>query len=307
MFARRWIGSAGLRRVKVDQSQPGPVRDKVQFKVNGTVAEALRWARFSYALCLPETLVTIMLTSLAAAFLYVDGPQLAMPWWSGLASATIGIAMATVLIVTTLTDPESVRTACVAALEDHFNIGAITDDALRDQMAQAVAHRAHLAVVHVQFGTGMRDYEPVALSAIDEWLTGMGRLALRLESLQAEFRLQSEARPMLLQRLNSLAERMDTVSDKRTTDQLRETMAGRRQQLRAIEELESYFERGLLRLEHAVAALGTVHAQLTTLVMRGEERGDTTAVMHDIESEISEIEVFLIALDRVQGTGRLAH
>lgn len=305
MFGERRIRSAGLRRVMASRAAPG-MRGRVPVKVHGTVSDALRWARFSHALCLPETLATLMLTSLAAAFLYVDGPQLAMPWWASFATATIGIAMAIVLIATTLTDPESVRSACVAALEDHFSVRDITDDALRDQMTQAVAHRARLAVFHVQFGTGMSESEPVALSAIDEWLTGMGRLALRLENLQAEFRLQSEARPMLLQRLHSLAERMDTVSDKRTTDQLRETMAGRRQQLRAIEELESFFERGLLRLEHAVAALGTVHAQLSTLVMRGEERADTTAVMHDIESEISEIEVFLIALDRVQSTNRHA-
>ena len=109
---------------------------------------------------------------------------------------------------------------------------------------------------------------------------------------------------MLLQRLNALAERIDTVSDKRTTYQLRETMAGRRQQLRAIEELESLFERGLLRLEHAVAALGTVHARLATLVMRGEEQGDTAALTHDINGEIQEIELFLTALDRVQDASR---
>ena len=304
MFGRIWIRSAGLRRAGADCGTPAPIRDRAPVKLHGTVSEALRWARFSHALCQPETLATLMLTSLAATLLYVDGPQLAMPWWAWPTTAAIGIAMATVLIVATLADPESVRNACVAALEDHFNVSAITDDALRDQMAQAVAHRARLAVLHVQFETGMRDSETVALSAIDEWLTGMGRLALRLESLQSEFRLQTEARPMLLQRLKSLAQRMDSVSDQRTSDQLRETMAGRRNQLRAIEELESFFERGLLRLEHAVAALGTVHAQLSTLAMRGEERGEATSFTCDIQNEISEIEVFLIALDRVQGTGR---
>jgi hypothetical protein len=301
------VGGKSIRTMVPRRESAGgaaaPARSIAAFKASGTVSATLRWARLTHALCTPETLITLMVTSLVASFLYFDGPQLAIPWWTGLAAAFAGYTMAAVLLLTTLTDPESIRSACAAALEDHFNIRAISDGVLRDQMSQAVAHRARMAAFQARSRKG-RTAEPITFAAIDEWLTGMGRLALRLEDLQSEFRLQSESRPMLLQRLNSLAERIDTVSDKRTTYQLRETMAGRRQQLRAIEELESLFERGLLRLEHAVAALGTVHARLATLVMRGEEQKYAAALAQDINGEIQEIELFLTALDRVQDAGR---
>ena len=70
----------------------------------------------------------------------------------------------------------------------------------------------------------------------------------------------------------------------------------------AIEELESLVERGLLRLERAVAALGTMQAQLSLLAARGEQEANAAKLAHDISVEIQEIDAVLLALDRVHST-----
>jgi hypothetical protein len=110
---------------------------------------------------------------------------------------------------------------------------------------------------------------------------------------------QSEAKLHLLARITQLEHRVGETTDPRIKVQLRETIAGRRHQQRAIEELESLVERGLLRLEHAVAALGTMNAQLSMLAVRGEQEGEAAKLAHDISVEIQEIDAILVALDRV--------
>jgi hypothetical protein len=137
------------------------------------------------------------------------------------------------------------------------------------------------------------------LAAVDDWLTGMGSLAQLLVPFQSEVQRQSEAKLHLLARITQLEHRVGETTDPRIKVQLRETIAGRRHQQRAIEELESLVERGLLRLEHAVAALGTMNAQLSMLAVRGEQEGEAAKLTHDISVEIQEIDAILVALDRV--------
>ena len=128
----------------------------------------------------------------------------------------------------------------------------------------------------------------------DDWLAKYeGRVHFHFTPTSASWLNQIEILFSLLQR-----KALNGASFK-TKDQLRETMAGRRHQLRTIEELEILTERGLLRLEHAAAALGTIHAQLAMFTARGEEQGDAVTLAQDINAEIREIDAVLAALDRV--------
>ena len=165
-------------------------------------------------------------------------------------------------------------------------------------MSQAVAHRVRMEQMLRAGGSG-RGLPTQTLAAVDDWLSGMGRLAVRLEYFRAAFELQPESRLPLVERVQDLERRVAESSDQRTTEQLRETLAGRRHQLRVIQELESLVERGLLRLEHAVAALGTINVQLAMFVARDAEEEGAGPFTPDINAEIREIDAILAALDRV--------
>ena len=218
-------------------------------------------------------------------------------WW-----LLAGLGATTVLIATAMTDPESIVNSITLTLEDYFQVESITDAGIRSQFSQAVAHRARLQEVFHRSSGGMRGEVLKALAAVDEWLTGMGHLAQLLVPYQSEVRRQSETKLHLLERITQLEHRVGEATDPRIKAQLRETIAGRRHQQRAIEELESLVERALLRLERAVAALGTINAQLSMLAARGEQEANAAKLAHDINAEIQEIDAVLLALDRVHST-----
>ena len=276
----------------MDRSTPS------RFK-KGNLHRRLSYARLRHAVGATEILITFMVTVLATLFVWLHALAYSIPQWSWIAVMLLGLGAASMLIVVGMTDPESVTESITLTLEDYFRVESITDAGIRNQFSQAVTHRARLQEVFHRSSGGMRGEVLKALAAVDEWLTGMGHLAQLLVPYQSEVRRQSETKLHLLDRIAQLEHRVGEATDPRVRAQLRETIAGRRHQQRAIEELESLVERGLLRLEHAVAALGTMNAQLSMLSVRGEQEGEATKLAHDISIEIQEIDAVLVALDRV--------
>lgn len=294
-------GSDLLRLVRRVGAGWGPAarrRHPTAPRNGSTLHAALRRARLDHAFFQTETLIMLVLTMTATAYVWLNA-GLSLPSWSWAAVLCAGLGATAVVGAAALTDPESIKAAIAAALADRLDIDGIADEGVHGQIAQAVAHRA--AMEEVGFGGGSRTRGLVSetLVAVDEWLSGMGRLALRLELLQSELRLQSETISDLHDRIGDLEQRIGESTDARITDQLRETLAGRRRQLCALDELENLIERGRLRLEHAVAALSTIHTQLAVLAAREDESGDGAALAYDINAETREIDAMLVALDRV--------
>ncbi len=264
-----------------------------------TLHQRLGYARLLHAVGAIETLITFMATVLATLFLWLNASEYAIPQWSWIVVVFVGLGAASLMIATGMTDPESIAESVTSTLEDYFQVESIADVNIRTQIIQAVAYRARLQEVLHCSNHGMRSNVLASLAAVDEWLTGMGSLARLLVPFQSEVQRQSEAKRHLLARIAQLELRVGEAADPRIKAQLRETIAGRRHQQRAIEELENLVERGLLRLENAVAALGTMNVQLSMLAVRGEQEGEATKLAHDIRIEIQEIDAVLLALDRV--------
>ena len=265
----------------------------------GNLHQQLRHARLRHAVGATESLITFMITVLGTLFVWLNAAAYSLPQWSWIVVMLVGLGATSMLIATGMTDPESIVDSITLTLEDHFQVESIADVNIQAQVIHAVAHRARLQEVFYRSSHGMRGQVQGALAAVDEWLTGMGSLAQLLVPFQLEVRRQSEAKLHLLSRIDQLEHRVGETTDQRIKVQLRETIAGRRHQQRAIEELESLVERGLLRLEHAVAALGTMNAQLSILAVRGEQEGEAAKLARDINVEIQEINTILVALDRV--------
>ena len=299
MSPRRGISPEVLRSQRALRDASTRNRNFPGHHETDSLHQQLRRARFTHAIGRTETLITLMLTLLATLYLWLNASVLAVPPWSWIAVLLLGFAATTVLSITDMRDPESVAESITLTLEDYFHVESIADKNIQTQIVQAVAHRVRLQEVFHHSNPEKRQQISDALTAVDDWLSGMGNLAQLLEPFQAEAQRQAETRLHLQERIRDLEGRLEETSDKRIKDQLRETIAGRRHQQRAIEELESLVERGLLRLEHAVAALGTINAQLAMFAVRGEQEGEAAKLAHDINAEIQEIDAVLVALDRV--------
>jgi hypothetical protein len=299
MSPKRGISPELLRPQRTLRDASTTSRNLSDRHETGSLRQQLRRARFTHAVGRTETLLTLMLTVLATLYLWLNASVLTVPQWSWIMALFLGFAAATVLSITDMRDPESIAESITLTLEDYFDVQSIVDKNIQTQIVQAVAHRVRLQEVFHHSNREKRQQISDALAAVDDWLSGMGNLAQLLEPFQAEAQRQSETKLHLHERICDLEGRLGETSDRRIKNQLRETIAGRKHQQRAIEELESLVERGLLRLEHAVAALGTINAQLAMFAARGEQDGEAAKLAHDINAEIQEIDAVLVALDRV--------
>jgi hypothetical protein len=108
---------------------------------------------------------------------------------------------------------------------------------------------------------------------------------------------QLQAKWQLIARIDELEQRAREASESRLKEQLRETIAGCRHKQCMMEEQESLLEQGLLRLEHAVAVLGSLTTQLSMLALRGE--CDVARLANSIDVEVQYVDAILLALDRV--------
>jgi len=186
-------------------------------------------------------------------------------------------------------------------LEDDLHAGELRDEDLALQIRLAVGYRTALEAT---LRTGGRDNPPYiadTLVRLDDWLSGLGRLARRVDHFRTETAFQAGQIFGLRQRIADLDTRVAEATDKKLIGQLRETIAGRRHQLRLAEELDGLTERGLLSIEHAVASVGTVCAQLALVSTSEHGFSDGADLSRDIGTEIEQVDSILAAFERVHG------
>jgi hypothetical protein len=184
-------------------------------------------------------------------------------------------------------------------LEAHFGVVGIGDDAIRTQVSRAIEYRARMEGLLGGKGRALRGTMSETVAGVDSWLRGIGRLAKRLDRFRDDASFQSADKFQLRERIGDLKRRTREAFDKKVQRQLRETIAGRKHQLRMIEELENLMDRGELRLEHAVGALGTIYTQVTIIAARGLDEGDAARLASEISNEIDQVNAVLAAMDRI--------
>ena len=163
-------------------------------------------------------------------------------------------------------------------------------------LAVAATMRSLEATYAKQSSTRLRQSRPIpepARVGVDELLSSMHRLAVRLDGFRSEIHFQSEARSRLRDCARQLGRRLGEGCDRLNEERSRETLMARRRQLRSIEELEDIFDRGVAALRQAVAALS---AESPTFVALKAECDAGRRI--DVRDEIRRIDAVLAVLDR---------
>ena len=266
---------------------------------NLSLGTRIRLARLEHAVTRLESAAVIAMTIIAAPSAYLLGgtAMISHDVWIGI--LLFGLAAEGVLIWASLSEPASNAIGVGEMLGADLGVRSLQDDAIRGQLTRAIEYRAGIEVGLSGKGRALRAAMAETVAGVDSWLSGIVRLAKRLDRFRDAATLQSADKFELRERIHDLEKRAGEAADKRVQGQLRETMAGRRHQLRLIEELESQMERGELQLEHAVGALGTIYAQITIFAARGMDHGDAAGLAHEISDEIGEVDAMLVAMDRV--------
>lgn len=246
----------------------------------------------------PEVLSTAAFAILASAFLWLFAHELGLPDWSALAASVLGVSAAIALVAVAMSDPEVIEQAVKQDLSDKMRVDELRNTEVRRLAQQVIAHRARMARL---WSRAQRENGNTvqAMRAIDRWVSSIGGLVQIIDPAMGESQSHSIQKMHIMERIAELEERITTASSRMTSDQLRETIAARRMQMRAIEELENQMERGLLRLEHAVSALGAMDAKLAMLAASDAEQVQEGTPETEINSEIAEIDAVIAAMQRV--------
>lgn len=243
---------------------------------------------------------------------YAGGFILCAVWvyyWSGLdipGSTWILIAgwlnfLAVCQAYITFNDRELEKRILRELLEDDLRLRELSSKEVIRQLGVAITYRTNLQTTIRYGGKGITSQISDTLARVDEWLMGLGRLARRVDHFKNEATFQSSQMFELRQRIADLESRASEATDSKLVSQLRETIAGRRHQLRTVQELNALTEHGVLSLEHAVASIGTVCAQLALVSSNEESLGGGLPLATDINAEIEQIDSVLTAFERVRG------
>ncbi|MFO0993981.1 MAG: hypothetical protein U1E67_18840 [Hyphomicrobiales bacterium] len=211
----------------------------------------------------------------------------------------LGAGLSLLLIWIAMHDPELTDPSIAMALESQLHVDNFKTAHIRHQMGLVVAHRTSIEGLSIRGGRNRQSVIAGTLTTIDNWIGVIRQLALMLEPIEVKSASLSAQALDLRQRIEELEGRARNASSVTTQTQLRETLASRKAQLRAIEQLESVTERGLLRLEHAVSALGTMDAKLTIASASAQDEFVIAGIKDDIKREIGEIDLVIAAVQRV--------
>ena len=263
------------------------------------LAVTIRWARLEYAVTRWESAVTIGFMIVAVSVAYLLSGTDYLPGGSWIAVLAFCLVAEAALITSSAADPTAGADLVIMALETRLGVVGVRDTDVRDQVGRAVEYRVRIQDVLGRKSKALREATTETVAAVDSWLHGVGRLAKRLDRIREDASFQAADKFRLRERIDDLEARAQATSDGKVRLQFRETIAGRRLQLRKIEELEGLIERGELRLEHAVGALGTIYSQITIFAAQGIDQGDAARLAREISDEIEQVDALLVAIDRI--------
>jgi phage shock protein A len=262
-----------------------------------SVKSTLWRRRLVQALSASEVMATILGGFLLAVFVGLFGISFSLPAWSSDILVTSVVAATALMVWTAMHDPELIELAFEHVMLDVMRFDRLHDQEVRRLVVQLVKHRAHIERLCCEPRAEIHSTN-ATLKVVDHWLTEIARLVQLVDPFAHEQPRQSIQKQFLLERIQELDSRIATASNKSTVGQLRQTMASRRLQLRAIEALENLVEQGLLRLEHAVSTLGAMDAKIAVLVATGDVKTNLLYSVDDVASEISQIDAVIVALQK---------
>ncbi|MEM7134524.1 MAG: hypothetical protein AAF702_50120 [Chloroflexota bacterium] len=133
---------------------------------------------------------------------------------------------------------------------------------------------------------------------IDHWQKSLVALVQRVDDFQQNMLLQQdiEAVPKAIARLeNQLAQ----ASSIHIRQELERTLANRRQQLTALENLSDTMQWAELKIENTVSMLGTIYSQAHMSQSKGQV-ADYRRLLNDLEEEARSLEDYVTTLAEVK-------
>ncbi len=265
------------------------VNSEARQKVFGTLlANALlRW----------ETLVTLMVTLIL--FLFVPNVSLSFIEWQPWFWLVLGGLTQTVLVASTLADPEATEQALAEDFEREYDLRNIRNRVSRERLRDAFEYRRNMLKLADAARGAMRTRKRTLISDINDWIAHMYNLANRVDYFE-----DNDLAARDLQQVPRKIAEVERLIKNDTNEQTRRDRLQQlellQKQLMSLEASARTIKRAEIHLESTLSALGTVYAQMSLLGTKdtGSTRGQRLSI--EIKDEIDKLQDTIDAMDEVQ-------
>jgi hypothetical protein len=222
-----------------------------------------------------------------------------VPGWSWPVVPLLCLAGESILVWTSLRDPDTNREVVGRLLLDTYRPHQLSDPALCRQVLAALDLRARIeALTRAARSLDRANAHAGLALQFDSWIGILCRLATQLDRFKSELGFSDDQARDTAVRTRHLEKLAEVESDPTTCREIEATIAGHEALLGNLYQVRKAVERADLRLERSVSQLATIHAQVILLVARGAQGDSVLSLSSEIDVEILNLQAMARAMDR---------
>jgi len=221
-------------------------------------------------------------------------------WWRAGYWLIFGLVAEALYLGVTVTDPKAAQRAVDAMLSERFDPDDVRNPLARERLKRALEYRRLIEEVARRHAGAMRTSIEATASEINAWIEQIYTLAQRMDTFE-ENEVINRDRRMVPYDLQNLRRRLESEQSPSVRTELEDAIQIKETQLDNLRSLENSVKRADIQLDHTLAALGTVYAQVQLIDTKGEvDSSRTQRLQSEIHDEVASLQDMISAIDEVQ-------
>lgn len=220
-------------------------------------------------------------------------------WWPIWGWAILGLLGVGVITYSSVTNIRYNAQFLLSAFQDQFDLKRIALPELRSKVESALEYQRRIvARVQNQDSSILWSRAEDTSLKLDEWITNVYRLCLRLDAFERDklFRDELSAVPT---ELESLKQRLEGEKDPEIQAELQQVIESKSQQHETLLALEQRMKQAELQLEQSLTALATVDSQIRLLDAQDVDSGRSDRLYADVREQVSRLNDLIGSINEV--------
>jgi hypothetical protein len=245
-----------------------------------------------------ESAVTLAVT-LILTILFPDPFRGVLPFWQWWFWLILGVVAESLIVVTSVYDPEVRKRVVGDLFREKFNPQEIATRTYRQKLVKALEYREQMEFLLQRTRDGaLRTHLEATIDDVSDWISNMFNLARRLDHY-ADSTILKRDQASIPQEIEGLDDRLSQETDAEVKAQLERTIRQKRDQLTQLERLDSTMERAELQLDDTLSAMGTIYAQIQLIGAKDIDGGRARRLQESIADEVHSLNDLVQAMDEV--------
>ncbi len=253
-------------------------------------ARTLIW---QYALYRWENAVIVAGAVLLSAFGPLGQPLNLIVW------PILGLAGLGAITYSSLTNPKTNAELLLRAFQAQFDLKPIQAVDLRKAVTLALEYQRRIeAQVRQQHASPLWSTPEDAANQMEEWITNVYRLAIRLDAYRRDqlLKQQMERVPQELAVLKNQRQNEKNPTFQAELDRLLES---KQRQWEAMQALDTRMRQAGYQLEQSLAALGTVDSQVQLIDTADKDGGRSERIRTDVKEQVDRLNDLVTSINEV--------